>query len=109
MHSSWRIQDGSAYSAASLAPDQDKPSTLLFHLSSGRNLCSLLEEKAGVNRCKQMASMGQRNAARKNIQKAAFSAKRKRTIAHLPKSIRTALGKKASSVAKKGRKSRSRG
>ena len=35
--------------------------------------------------------------------------KRKRTIAHLPKSVRTALGKRASSVAKKKRKSRSKG
>lgn len=56
-----------------------------------------------------MASKRQRNAARKNIKKAASAAKSKRTIAHLPKSVRTALGKKASSVAKKRKKSRSRG
>ena len=53
-----------------------------------------------------MASTKQRTAAKKNIKKAASSAKRKRTIAHLPKSVRTALGKKASSVAKKKKKSR---
>jgi hypothetical protein len=35
--------------------------------------------------------------------------KRKRTIAHLPKSVRSALSKQASSVAKKTRKSRGKG
>jgi hypothetical protein len=56
-----------------------------------------------------MASTRQRSAAKKNIQKAASAAKRKRTIAHLPKSVRTALGKQASSVAKKKRRSRNKG
>jgi hypothetical protein len=56
-----------------------------------------------------MASTKQRSAAKKNVKKAASAAKRKRTIAHLPKSVRTALGKQASSVAKKKRKSRSKG
>jgi hypothetical protein len=42
-----------------------------------------------------MPSEKQRNAARKNIKKAAAAAKRKRTIAHLPKSTRTTLGKQA--------------
>jgi hypothetical protein len=40
-----------------------------------------------------MATEKQRAAARQNIKKAASSAKEKRTIAHLPKSTRTALGK----------------
>ena len=48
-----------------------------------------------------MATARQKQAARKNIKKAAATAKRKRTIAHLPKSTRTALGKQASSVAKR--------
>ncbi|HEY3971962.1 MAG TPA: hypothetical protein VGM18_03105 [Candidatus Sulfotelmatobacter sp.] len=52
-----------------------------------------------------MASTKQKSAARKNIKKAAAAAKRKRTISHLPKSVRTALGKQASSVAKKKRRS----
>jgi len=56
-----------------------------------------------------MASTKQKSAAKKNIKKAAAAAKRTRTIAHLPKSVRTALGKQASSVAKKKRKSRSKG
>jgi hypothetical protein len=55
-----------------------------------------------------MASIKQRNAAKKNIKKAASAAKKKRTIAHLPKSVRTALGKQAASVAKKKRKSRNK-
>jgi hypothetical protein len=48
----------------------------------------------------QMAGQKQKSAARKNIKKAAAAAKRKRTIAHLPKSTRTALGKQAAKVRK---------
>jgi hypothetical protein len=51
-----------------------------------------------------MASPKQRTAARKNIRKAANAARRKRTIAHLPKSTRTALGKQAAKVARRKRK-----
>jgi len=40
-----------------------------------------------------MASAKQKAAARRNIKKAAAAARAKRTIAHLPKSTRTALGK----------------
>jgi hypothetical protein len=53
-----------------------------------------------------MVSTKQRSAAKKNIKKAAAAAKKKRTIAHLPKSVRTALGKQGASVAKKKRKGR---
>lgn len=52
-----------------------------------------------------MATAKQRSAARKNIKKAAQSARRKRTIAHLPKSVRTALGKQGAKVAKQKRAS----
>jgi hypothetical protein len=48
-----------------------------------------------------MVSVKQRIAARKNIKKAASAAKKKRTIAHLPKATRTALGKQASKVARR--------
>jgi hypothetical protein len=48
-----------------------------------------------------MATAKQRSAAGRNIKKAAAAAKKKRTIAHLPKSTRTALGKQASKVAKR--------
>jgi hypothetical protein len=50
-----------------------------------------------------MASAKQRSAARRNIKKAAAGAKKKRTIAHLPKATRTALGKQAAKVAKQKR------
>jgi hypothetical protein len=48
-----------------------------------------------------MASSKQRQAARRNIKNAAKAAKKKRTIAHLPKRTRTALGKEAAKAAKK--------
>jgi hypothetical protein len=51
-----------------------------------------------------MASAKQRTAARRNIKKATAAAKKKRTIAHLPKSTRTALGKQAAKVAKEKRR-----
>ena len=50
-----------------------------------------------------MASAKQKAAARRNIKKAAAVAKRKRTIAHLPKSTRRALGKQAAKVAREKR------
>jgi ABC-type transport system involved in Fe-S cluster assembly fused permease/ATPase subunit len=50
-----------------------------------------------------MASAKQTSAARKNIKKAASAARKKKTIAHLPKSTRTALGKKGASAARKKR------
>lgn len=40
-----------------------------------------------------MPSSTRRTAARKNVKMAAAAAKRKRTIAHLPKKTRAALGK----------------
>jgi len=46
-----------------------------------------------------MATEKQRAAARRNIKKAADAAKKKRTIAHLPKRTRTALGKQGAKVA----------
>lgn len=51
-----------------------------------------------------MATRKQRNAARRNIKKASAAAKKRRTIAHLPKSVRTALGKQGASVARRKRK-----
>jgi hypothetical protein len=47
-----------------------------------------------------MTTARQRSAARRNIRKAAAAARRKRTIAHLPKRTRTALAKQASKVAR---------
>ena len=51
-----------------------------------------------------MASMKQRAAARKNIKKAAGAAKKKRTISHLSKKTRTALGKEGAKAAKRKRR-----
>lgn len=48
-----------------------------------------------------MTTTKQRSAARRNIKKAARAAKRRRTIAHLPKRTRTALGKQGAKVAKR--------
>jgi len=42
-----------------------------------------------------------KSTARSNIRKAARAARRKRTIAHLPKKTRRALGKQAAKVAKR--------
>ena len=50
-----------------------------------------------------MATARQRRAARKNIQKAARAARRKKTIKHLPKKVRTALGKQGAKMARKKR------
>jgi hypothetical protein len=52
-----------------------------------------------------MPTAKQKTAARKNIKKAAQAARRKRTIAHLPKSVRTALGKQGAKVARQRRSS----
>ena len=54
-----------------------------------------------------MASAKQTAAARKNIKKAASAAKKKRTIAHLSKATRTALGKQGAKVAKAKRDKKS--
>jgi len=50
-----------------------------------------------------MATTKQRNAARKNIKKAAGAAKSKESIASMPKSTRTALGKQGAAVAARKR------
>lgn len=48
-----------------------------------------------------MATERQRRAAQRNIRKALSAAQQKRTIAHLSKATRTALGKQAAAVAKR--------
>jgi hypothetical protein len=51
-----------------------------------------------------MPTAKQRADARRNIKKAAAAAKKKQTIVHLPKKVRTALGKKGAAAARKKRK-----
>ncbi len=50
-----------------------------------------------------MATTRQRAAAKRNIGKAISAAKEKRTIAHLPKQTRSALGQQAAAVARRKR------
>jgi hypothetical protein len=54
-----------------------------------------------------MKSTTQKKTARRNIKKAGAAAKRKRTIANLPKRTRTALGKQGAKVAQRKRSGRS--
>lgn len=48
-----------------------------------------------------MSSARQKAAAKRNVKKAASAAKRKRSISHLSKSTRIALGKQGAKVAKR--------
>jgi hypothetical protein len=50
-----------------------------------------------------MATNKQRAAAKRNVKKAQHAAKGKRTLAHLPSSTKTALGKQGAAVAQRKR------
>ena len=50
-----------------------------------------------------MATQKQTSAAKRNVRKAIAAAKEKRTIAHMPKRTRTALGKQGAAVAQRKR------
>jgi hypothetical protein len=50
-----------------------------------------------------MATTKQTQTARRNVKKAQSAAKSRRTISHLPKSTRSALGKQAAAVAQRKR------
>lgn len=50
-----------------------------------------------------MTSSAQRAAARRNVKKAAAAAKHGRSIANMPKSTRTALGRQGAAVARRKR------
>jgi hypothetical protein len=50
-----------------------------------------------------MSSARQKAAARRNVKKAAAAAKSRKTISHLSKATRTALGKQGAKVAKEHR------
>lgn len=50
-----------------------------------------------------MATTKQTKAARKNVNKAQEAAKEKRSIAHMPKQTRSALGKQGAAVARRKR------
>jgi len=53
-----------------------------------------------------MATAKQKAAARRNIKTAAKAARRKKTIAKLPKKTRTALGKQGAKMAQRRRRGR---
>jgi hypothetical protein len=50
-----------------------------------------------------MATTKQTQTARRNVKKAQSAAKSKKTIAHMPKSTRSALGKQGAAVAQRKR------
>lgn len=50
-----------------------------------------------------MATQKQRSAAKRNVRKAIVAAKEQKTIAHMPKKTRTALGKQGAAVAQRKR------
>jgi hypothetical protein len=50
-----------------------------------------------------MATKKQSRAAKRNIKKATAAAKSRKTIAHMPKATRSALGKQGAAVAKRNR------
>jgi hypothetical protein len=50
-----------------------------------------------------MATRKQTSAAKKNVRKAAAAAKGKRSLANMPKSTKTALGKQGAAVAQRKR------
>jgi hypothetical protein len=50
-----------------------------------------------------MATAKQRAAAKRNVRKAIAASKKQRTIAHLPRKTRTALGKQGAAVARRKR------
>jgi hypothetical protein len=50
-----------------------------------------------------MATQRQRAAARRNVQQAQSAARSKRSIAHLPRATRTALGRQGAAVARRRR------
>jgi hypothetical protein len=51
-----------------------------------------------------MATRKQQEAARRNIKRAQKAAREKRTIAHLPKKVRSALGAEGAKAARRGGK-----
>ncbi|HEY8202858.1 MAG TPA: hypothetical protein VII47_16115 [Actinomycetota bacterium] len=50
-----------------------------------------------------MATQKQTSAARRNVRKVIAAAKEKKTIAHMPRRTRTALGKQGAAVARRKR------
>jgi len=77
-------------------------SAFCVHLVPGYKPHSLTTNKSHSVRV--MTSTKRRTAARQNIKRAVAAAKRKRTVAHLPKSTRRALGKQGAKAARSKRR-----
>ena len=78
-----------------------RPDPICERAADGR--VTTIPNDGSHRRLTAMATEKQREAARKNIKKAQAAAAEKRTISHLPKSTRTALGKQGAKVAKEKR------
>jgi len=81
------------------------------HKHSGRGICGFesgsgwqyRNQSQAKKREADMATSKQTRAARRNVTKAQDAASSKRTIAHMPKKTRTALGKQGAAVAQRKR------
>lgn len=60
-------------------------------------------DTGGCGYSQSMATTKQTQTARRNVKKAQSAAKSKKTIAHMPKSTRSALGKQGAAVAQRKR------
>ena len=71
----------------------------------GRGSTRMIRQGMQGNRQQEVAMVTakQKAAARRNVRKAAKAARRKKTIAKLPKKTRTALGKQGAKVARQKR------
>ena len=74
--------------------------------SSVRKFSANSKAQSGSHIRTSHMTAAQKAAAKKNIKKAAAVAKKKRTVAHLPKATRIALGKEGAKAAKKRRQAR---
>jgi predicted O-methyltransferase YrrM len=99
--------EGHAANVLPLIADlESRPGFITTRLGWASGLMMLVRtgpEKQHQHQRWKMASAKQKAAARKNIGKAAKAAKRKRTIASLPKKTRTALGKEGAKAARRKR------
>jgi hypothetical protein len=77
-----------------------QPSPTLFRAVVWYSLIEPCDKLKTISSGAAMSSAKQKAAAKRNVKKAAATAKRKKTIGHLSKATRTALGKQGAKVAK---------
>jgi hypothetical protein len=85
-----------------LAAEESLPSINADNVMSYRPVAAerLLGKATLIRKGAIMSRAKQKTAARRNVKKAAAAAKSKKTIRHLSKATRTALGKQGAKVAK---------